>query len=187
MLIGELTDIFLAWCGRHRAPATCEFYRARLRQFCQKYNGRDLASLTPLEVDEHLAEAGEGTSDSTRHHNAQALERLQKFALDNNLLDRPAFGKLEKPRVGQLDRLPTSEETEAILSRSSPAFRLIYSALRQCGARPVELCRIPNNASRNCRGGNLPGPWLFRISQQKLKCATCKAVAAARISGSVCI
>ena len=27
------------------------------------------------------------------------------------------------------------------MARASPAFRLIYSALRQCGARPGELCR----------------------------------------------
>jgi integrase len=57
------------------------------------------------------------------------------------LLDRPIFGKLEKPRVGQRDRLPTPDETAAILSRSSREFRLIFSALRQCGARPGELCR----------------------------------------------
>jgi integrase len=47
-----------------------------------------------------------------------ALERLQKFALENNLLDKPVFGILEKPRVGS-----------------------IYSALWQSGARPGELCR----------------------------------------------
>ncbi len=70
-----------------------------------------------------------------------ALERLQKFALDHKLIDRPVFGKLENPRVGQRDRLPTAEETAAILSRSSSEFRLIFSALRQCGARPGELCR----------------------------------------------
>jgi integrase len=57
------------------------------------------------------------------------------------LLDKPVFGKLEKPRVGQRDRVPTAAETEAILARASPAFRLIYLALRQCGARPGELCR----------------------------------------------
>src|SRR5262249_51414926 len=38
-------------------------------------------------------------------------------------------------------RLPTADETAAILSQASPEFRLIYSALRQCGARPGELCR----------------------------------------------
>ncbi len=79
--------------------------------------------------------------DSTRHHDVVALGRLQKFALEHNLLDKPVFGKLEKPRVGQRERVPTLAETEAILARGSPAFRLIYSALRQCGARPNELCR----------------------------------------------
>jgi integrase len=53
----------------------------------------------------------------------------------------PVFGKLEKPRVAQRDRVPTADETAAILSQASPAFRLIYLALRQCGARPGELCR----------------------------------------------
>src|SRR5579863_10719488 len=97
-----------------------------------RLNDRDLAMLTPLEIDEHLALAGSGLSESTRHHNAVALERLQKFALQNKLLDKPVFGILEKPRVGRRERLPTPTETEAILSRASAAFRLIYSALRQC-------------------------------------------------------
>ncbi len=141
MLIPDLTDKFLAYCSRHRAPATLAFYRTRLRKFCRKYNERDFASLTPLEVDEYLGEAGTGMSDSTRHHNALVLERLQKFALEHKLVDKPVFGKLEKPRVGQRERLPTADETAAILSKASPAFRLIYSALRQCGARPNELCR----------------------------------------------
>src|SRR6516225_8857993 len=141
MLIPDLTEKFLAYCSRHRTPATLAFYRARLKRFCQEFNDRGLGSLTPLEIDEHLAKAGEGMSDSTRHHDAVALGRLQKFALDHELLDKPVFGKLEKPRVGQRDRVPTAAETEAILARASPAFRLIYLALRQCGARPGELCR----------------------------------------------
>jgi len=55
--------------------------------------------------------------------------------------DQPVTGNLEKPRVGRQDRIPTPAETEAILARASPAFKLICSALRQCGARPGELCR----------------------------------------------
>ena len=80
-------------------------------------------------------------SDSTRHHDAVGLGRLQKFALEHELLDKPVFGKLEKPRVGQRDRVPTAAETDAILAKASPQFRLIYLALRQCGARLGELCR----------------------------------------------
>ena len=92
---------------RHRAPATLAFYRARLRKFREAYNARDFAALTPLEIDEHLAVASAGMSDSTRHHDAVALERLQKFALEHKLIDKPAFGRLEKPRVGRRDRVPT--------------------------------------------------------------------------------
>ncbi|MGE5192233.1 MAG: tyrosine-type recombinase/integrase [Deltaproteobacteria bacterium] len=141
MLIPELTNKFYAYCRRHRTPATVAFYRARLKRFVERFNDRELATLTSLDVDEYLAEAGAGMSDSTRHHNAVALQRLQKFALDHKLIDRPVFSKLEKPRVGQRDRVPTAAETEAILSHASPTFRLIYLALRQCGARPGELCR----------------------------------------------
>jgi hypothetical protein len=100
MQINDVIAAFLAYCSRHRAPATLAFYRARLKKFCEAYNSRDLASLTPLEIDEHLQQAGAGMSDSTRHHNAVAVERLQKFALQNNLLDKPVFGILEKSRVG---------------------------------------------------------------------------------------
>ena len=141
MQIGELIATFIAWNSRHRARATVGFYRTRLKKFCLAYNSRELGSLTPLEIDEHLALAGTGMSDSTRHHDVVALERLQKFAIQNKLLDKPVFGNLEKPRVGRRDRVPTPAETEAILARASSEFRLIYSALRQCGARPGELCR----------------------------------------------
>lgn len=141
-LTDELLEAFLAGCARHRAGATCLFYRSRLRTLRPKFAGRAFCSLNSLEFDECLAEAGAGMSDVTQHHNAVTLERMQKFALDHKLLDRPLFGKLEKPRVGQRDRVPPPAETEAILVQASHEFRLIYSALRQCGARPGELCRL---------------------------------------------
>ena len=96
---------------------------------------------TALPFEEILDPAGAGMSDSTRHYDVGALERLQKFALEHKLLDKPVFSILEKPRVGRRERLPTPAETEAVLAKASPAFRLIYSALRQCGARPGEFCR----------------------------------------------
>lgn len=123
-------------------PPSCEFYRSRLRLFRSKHGTEDFDKLPPLEIDEFRGEAEARMSDSTRHHNAVALERLQKFALEHKLIERPVFGKLEKPRGGQRDRIPTGDETAAILSLASPEFRLIYSALRQCGARPGELCRV---------------------------------------------
>lgn len=42
MLIGELVTTFISWNRRHRAPATVEFYRTRLKRSCQAYNEREL-------------------------------------------------------------------------------------------------------------------------------------------------
>lgn len=144
MLISALLNEFHAWNGRHRAPATCRFYGSRLQAFGRQFGNRDFGSLTPLEIDRYLDQAGQGMTDSTKHHNIVAIERLHGFALENKLLDRPLFAPkhFEKPRIGQRTRLPTDAETAAILKRASPAFALIYAALRQCGARPGELCRL---------------------------------------------
>ena len=55
MQINEVIAAFLAYCSRHRSQATLAFYRARLKK--EKYNARDFRSLTPLEIDNHLAQA----------------------------------------------------------------------------------------------------------------------------------
>jgi hypothetical protein len=81
VLVGALVKSFIAWCGRHRSPATVFFYRARLSKFSEKFHDREMGTLTSLEVDEHLAAAGAGMSDGTRRHDIVALEHLQKFAL----------------------------------------------------------------------------------------------------------
>jgi integrase len=141
MVIRDLIDAFLSWCGRHRAPATVHFYRARLRFFRESFSARDAPSLTSLEIDAYLHDAGSGASASTRHHNAVALTALQSFALRESLLDKPWFKCLEKPRMGRRERIPTRQEIVALLKRASPAFRLIYTGLSQSGARPGELCR----------------------------------------------
>ena len=46
--------------------------------------------------------------------------------MSSSRADKPVFGKLEKPRVGQRDRVPTADETSAILSQASPEFREVW-------------------------------------------------------------
>lgn len=141
MLTGPLIDLFLLTRAQSRAAATVKFYSGRLKLFRLKYAAREFAEITLAEITLHLAEAGQGRSDSTRRHNAVALEALQKFALAQRIIPAPLFDRIEKPPVGQRDRLPTEAETAALLAKASPAFLMIYTALRQCGARPNELCR----------------------------------------------
>lgn len=141
MTVAQLAAAFFAWNERHRKPPTCRFYRARLRLFLAKFSGHPAVSLTSLEIDEYLHAAGEGMSDSTRHHNAVALTTLQNFALREKLIPAPWFAKLEKPRIGRRERVPTADEIRRLLEHASRRFRLIYSALAHSGARPGELVK----------------------------------------------
>jgi integrase len=141
MRVEELIDTFIAWCGRHRSPATVRFYRSRLRLFRKALGEREASSVTSLEIDAYLRDVGAGASNSTRHHNAVALTTLQSFALRESLIEKPSFKRLEKPRMGRRERIRTADEITTLLKRANPAFRLIYTGLSQCGARPGELCR----------------------------------------------
>lgn len=142
MDVAPLIDQFLAWHQRHSSPKTVRFYRQRLAKFRAEYGRHEFGSLTALAIDEYLFHAGQGMSNSTRRHNAVALTSLQAFALEHKLLppDRKIFEKLEKPRMGRRERVPTAEEIEQLLARADPHFVRIYRALSRCGARPGELC-----------------------------------------------
>ncbi|HEY2250896.1 MAG TPA: tyrosine-type recombinase/integrase [Planctomycetaceae bacterium] len=142
MLVADLVTAFLGWTARHRAPATARFYASRLKEFVRAFGSRAWSTLKPLDVDVYLEAAGQGQSDSTRRHNAVALKSLQTFSLAQKLADVPIFGKLEKPPMGQRQRIPTDDEIDRLLEHAPLSFRLIYSALSQTGARPGELCGL---------------------------------------------
>lgn len=149
MLIKDLVPLFLEDRGRSVEPKTLSFYTSRLSGLIRRLGERDIRELTLKDVLEHLRALNEEhrkqhskeLSNSTQRHNIVALAQLQQFAIDQGILKDPIFTKLKKPPVGQRNRLPTDAETAALLKSAGPEFKTIYSALRQCGARPGELCR----------------------------------------------
>ena len=151
MPITQLITLFLGWCAEHRSAETARHYRARLASFVAQVGQRELQSLNALEVEAWLTSAGRfddgrRKSNSTRRANVVAWQRFQQWALERDAIAKPITKKLEKPAVGERSRLPTPAEIAAITEHASPQFRLIYSALRNSGARPGELCnaRIDN-------------------------------------------
>lgn len=147
MKTGKLIEKFLAWNERNRAPATFRFYRQRLRNFNVRFGDRHFEKIKPLEIDEHMHESGKNYSETTRHHEIVAFVTLQNWAVTSKLIKNPITGKLEKPRVGRRERIPTQEEVDLLLKAARPDFRMLFQALMQCGARPGELCkaRIESN------------------------------------------
>lgn len=142
MRTDALVDTFLSWNERHRSDSTVRFYRQRLKRLkTGKLAEREFESLKPLEVDEYLCEAGKGQSDTTRRHDIVAFQTMHNFALREKLIEKPIVGKLEKPRGGRRERIPTPEEIARLLEHARPDFKRMYHALCRCGARPGELCK----------------------------------------------
>lgn len=141
MKTAKLIDKFLEWNDRNRAPATYRFYCQRLRNFRRRFGDRHFETIKPLEVDEHMHKAGKDYSNTTRHHEIVAFVTLQNWAVTSKLIKKPITGKLEKPRVGQRERVPTPEETELLLANARPDFKLLFQGLMQSGSRPGELCK----------------------------------------------
>ena len=139
--IDERFDRFLAFCSRHRAPATCGFchspanvsmdaWRARLATL---YRPWTLTSFSHWQTPECLLAARNIT-------NAVSTGTSQKLRWTTSCSKKPVFSRLEKPCRSGIQI--ADWRTEAIVSQSSPEHPTTVSAtLRQCKVRPGELCR----------------------------------------------
>ncbi len=138
MRIKTLVREFQKYNLNHRKPATCRFYEQRLRPLVDAHGHKKVGWLNPQRIEKFLSKSKNGPT--TRHHDAVVITRLQSWALKSKLIKAPWFTEaLEKPRVGRRERIPTADEIVKLLANAAPDFRLIYTALSQCGARPGEL------------------------------------------------
>ena len=141
MEIETLVEHFLQWCLPRRAAATVKHYRSRLRPFVERFRGRELADLTPLEIQTYLDNLNTDYAPDTQRANIVVVETLQSWAVKMKIIEQPILSKIEKPAGRLRERIPTNRETTIILRHASPEFRLVYQALRQSGARPNEIAR----------------------------------------------
>lgn len=142
MTLQEIAERFLDWCEPpRRAATTVRAYRSRLKPVLAILGDKQLQDITPLELQAAVDAAGRDKAPDTRRLTIVVVERLQKWAVDYDLLDKPILTRMEKPRGRRRERIPTPEETQAILDNAPREFALIYRALRISGARPNELCR----------------------------------------------
>lgn len=148
MLISALIDRFLAWHAEHNKPATAVFYRQGLRWLREQFGAREWADLTRDELKTAMAAAnlrpdGEPWANDTIRRNVIALEQLQRWAHEQELIEAPLLRKLDlkKPGGRRREVIPTDEEIGQILAKATPAFRLALASLRQSGMRPGELSK----------------------------------------------
>jgi integrase len=141
MTFAELASLFLSHKARDSAVNTQKFYRTQVNRLLPYFGPREIDSIKPGDILVALDKSGQNQANASRRATAIGVQQLQKFALENSLMDRAWLAKIPKPSIDQRTRIPTAEETRAILSKAHKRFRIVYQALRSSGARPNELAR----------------------------------------------
>lgn len=142
MTFSKLVDLFLAHHKQNQsAQNTVVFYRTQLGQLGQHLGKKTISAIGPADVLQALAAANTGKSPTTQRHRGVAIDQLQKYATSLQLISKPWLAKVPKPTPRQRDRIPTPDETRALMRHAHAKFRLIYECLRLSGARPNEMAR----------------------------------------------
>ncbi len=153
MTLETLINKFLKSCRRKDASAnTLRSYRSRLNQLLEHFGtDHEYSSIDREEFldylhtvnhwpADHKTKPGEEKSGSTQRLNIIVLQLLQDYAEDFHQLPQVLKKQdLEKPAVGQRERIATDAEVAEILNLANPGWIRLYQALRFTGARPGEL------------------------------------------------
>ena len=144
--VSEFVAKYLKHVENSKGKSTLKTYTKNLKPFLERYGAREFADLEPFEIEEYFddvkfkADGSEKAPDTIRLL-MTAFENLQKWAIENKQLQERIIAPMKKPKGRKRERLPNEKERDLILQEASPAFRLIYKALRQSGCRPNELAR----------------------------------------------
>ena len=139
--VAVLCDLYLDHSRRHHAPATYEWYRTYLQDFCDRYGGLGVAALRPLHVTRWLEAHGWG--QSTRRGAIAIIKRVLSYALAEGYIREDPLRSLKKPPMQRREKILSAEEQQALFDATADqSFRDFLTALQETGARPGEVSSV---------------------------------------------
>ncbi|QDV50867.1 tyrosine-type recombinase/integrase [Gimesia fumaroli] len=144
--VQEFVTAYLKHVKAGMSPSTLKTYTKNLKPFLERFHNRCFSDLEPFEIEEYfdqvkLKQDGSEKAPDTIRLLMTAFENLQKWGIENKQLQERVAPRMKKPKGRRRERLPNERERELLLRAASPAFRLVYKALRQSGCRPNEMAR----------------------------------------------
>jgi integrase len=133
--LGQLADKYGEWMQREVAacrmkPRTLDYYQDQLQKFLDTIGGnRPALGLLPHEVEMY----------KTGWHSVQVVQRLYNWGVVMGLLAENPIRSVQKPRLGQRQRILSLVETIQLLRGSDHQFRPFLVAMRHTIARPQEV------------------------------------------------
>lgn len=142
----NLVSKYLAWCEKHRAPRSVEWYKGHLENFL-KFLGDNSSipanDLKPYHVSEWID--SHTTWGSTYKAGAiVAIKRVYNWAIELGYSDINPIARLKKPQTQRREIYMTKDDFEEILSRLSDGdpFKDLFRFVWLTGCRPQEVRHI---------------------------------------------
>lgn len=133
--LGQLADKYGEWMKREvdagrMKPRTLDYYQDHLQKFLDALGGnRPAMGVLPFEVEMF----------KTGWHSVQAVQRLYNWATSMGLLAENPIRSVQRPDLGQRERILTPQETVHLLRASDQDFRSFLLTMRHTIARPQEV------------------------------------------------
>jgi len=133
--LGQLADKFGEWMKREveadrMKPRTLDYYHHQIQKFFDVVGGnRPAMGVLPHEVEMY----------KTSWHSVQAVQRLYNWGVTMGLLMENPIRSVQKPEVGERQRILTSEEQRQLLAATDQHFHWFLLALLHTIARPQEI------------------------------------------------
>ena len=133
--LGQLSDRFDEWMDREvqvgrMRPRTLDYYREQIQKFLDAVGGRrPAAGVLPHEVEMY----------KTSWQSVQSVQRLYNWAVKMGHLKENPVRAVQKPDLGQRQRVLSAGEVKSLLDAADKHFRPFLTAMLHTIARPQEV------------------------------------------------
>jgi integrase len=140
-IVVVLTDEFLDWCQKNRAPRSYDWYKERIQSFINSIPAQlTVAELRPYHVQRWIDATT--WSDGMKRGAVTAVQRALNWAVEMGHIDRSPLAHFKKPPAGKREIIITPAEYNDLLTRFDQRFQELLKLAWETGARPQELLAL---------------------------------------------
>lgn len=141
-LVVELSDSFLDWVQKERAPDTFEWYRYRLQRFCERYPALKTTDLRPFHVQQWV-DSYPALSRSSHGNYVCTVKACLGWAIQQGYVDKNPIAHMPVPSAEHREVTISQDEYQRVLDLApDSAFRDLLIVTWETGCRPQESLRV---------------------------------------------
>lgn len=142
----DLSAKYLAWCQKHRAPRSTEWYQGHIENFLKflaDNSSIPASDLKPFHVSEWV-DSHSTWGDTYKGGAIVAIKRLYNWAVELGYADINPIAKLKKPQAKRREIYMTPDDYQQILGlvKKGDPFRDLLLTVWLTGCRPQEVRHI---------------------------------------------